>query len=84
MTISRYNCHSNFAYKGKMNDNGFCVKKFISTFLLSLFQLPCFSSKETLIKQDMAERCLIDYCGAADKKDCCMFHIQTMKLSFAA
>lgn len=53
-------------------------------FLRSLFQLPYFGSKETLTKQDMAERCLIDYCGAADKKDCCMFHIQTMKLSFAA
>lgn len=33
----------------------------------------------------MAERCLIDYCrGAGEKeRDCCMFHIQTMKLSLA-
>lgn len=34
----------------------------------------------------MVERCLIDYCrGAGEKeRDCCMFHIQTMKLSHAA
>lgn len=34
-----------------------------------VFLLPCCSSKETLIEQDMAERCLIDYCRAADKKE---------------
>lgn len=34
----------------------------------------------------MAERCLIDYRRGAEGKerDCCVFHIQAMKLSLAA
>lgn len=48
--------------------------------------LLCCSSKEILFKQDMAEICLMDYCRVSDKKknSSCIFHIQTMKLSFAA
>lgn len=62
-TTSHYSCQTDFAYNEKMNHEGFALNK------RSVFWLPCFSSKETLMEQEVAESCLIDYCRGPDEKE---------------